>query len=43
MIEQIPEFEAREMWEDYCIERQIAGENPLPFYEWCKEEQIELV
>lgn len=42
MIGQIPEMTALEMWEDYCIEMQIAGESPLPFYEWCGEEQIEL-
>lgn len=43
MIEQIPEMAAREMWEDYCVEMRNAGESPLPFFEWCKENDIELV
>lgn len=41
MTEQIPEFDAYDMWLDYCAEMKEAGEEPLEFYEWCRENQVE--
>ena len=43
MIEQIPECDVRVMYEDYATEARLAGEEPLGYLEWCREEQIEPV
>ena len=43
MIEQVPEFVAREMYEDYVSECVEAGEPPLDYLEWLRDEQIEPV
>jgi hypothetical protein len=43
MIEQIPEYTVREMYEDYVAEMKRIGEKPLEYLEWCRDEQIEPV
>lgn len=43
MVDLVPEFEAREMYEDYLAEMKRLGEEPLEFPEWCRDEQIEPV
>lgn len=43
MIEQIPEYTAREMYEDYVAEMKLIGEEPLEYLEWLRDGQIEPV
>lgn len=43
MIEQIPEYVVREMYEDYLAEMKELGEEPVDFRTWCAEGQIEPV
>ena len=43
MVEQIPEYDVREMYADYCAEMERIGEKPLDYLEWCRDEQIEPV
>ena len=43
MIQQIPEFDCMEMYKDYVSEMKNAGEEPLSYYEWLNEEQIEQI
>lgn len=43
MIDLVPEFEAREMYEDYLAEMKELGEEPVDFRTWCADEQIEPV
>lgn len=43
MIDPMPEEYAHEMYADYCVECILEGVEPLGFFEWCRDEQIELV
>lgn len=42
MIDPTPEEYALEMYADYCAECVLGDVEPLDFYEWCRDEQIEL-
>ena len=41
MIQQIPEYDAREMYEDEMAE--LAPEERIDFLEWLRDNQIETV
>ena len=43
MIEQVSEYTAKEMYEDYAAEMKSLGEEPLEYLEWRRDEQIEPV
>ena len=43
MMEQIPEGDVRVLYAEYVDEMLISGEEPLSYFEWLSENQIEPV